>query len=229
MDFNISNLWVLNIGGIDVWITETVINVWIVMLLLIVFSVIVHIKLSKFSDVPTGFQNFIELVVEAFEGFVKNSAGEKLSYLASWFFMVFLFVLISNLSGLVGLRPPTADWTVTGTLAFVTFILIQVLGFKYRKGAYIKGFFEPYFFFLPLNIIGELARPISLSFRLFGCILSGMLLITMFYTLTPIYVRFFIPVALHAFFDVFYAILQAYIFCVLSLTFIGNMAATETE
>ena len=229
MDFNVNNLSVLNIGGVDVWFTETIRNVWIVMLVLIIFSVIVRIKLRKFSDVPSGLQSFVELIVETFDGFVKNSAGEKLSYLGNWFFMVFSFILISNLSGLIGLRPPTADWTVTGTLAFVTFLLIEFLGFGYRKGAYIKGLFEPYFFFFPLNVIGELARPVSLSFRLFGCILSGMLLITMFYTLTPKYVQFVLPVALHAFFDVFYAILQAYIFCVLSLTFIGNMAATDTE
>jgi len=214
---------------VDVWITETTVNTWIIMSLLITFSFIVHKKLRNFRDVPSGLQNAVEAAVEAFENFVRNSAGEKLMYLGGWFFMAFVFILISNLSGLVGLRAPTADWNTTFPFALVTFMLIQILGFKYRKGGYIKFFFSPNFLFLPMNVIGELARPISLSFRLFGCILAGMLLITMFYTLTPIYVQFFIPVPIHAFFDVFYAVLQAYIFCILSLTFIGTMASTEGE
>jgi len=197
------------------------------MLLLIAFAVVVNKKLRNFSEVPTGFQNVIEAIIEAFDGFVRNTAGEKLECLGSWFFMVFLFILTSNLSGLVGLRPPTADWTVTFPFAVVTFMLIQVMGALHRKGAYVKSFFEPYFAFFPLNVIGELARPISLSFRLFGNVLGGMILITLVYGLAPIYARFVLPVALHAFFDVIAGILQTYIFCVLSLSFIGAMAATD--
>ncbi|MCL2767711.1 MAG: F0F1 ATP synthase subunit A [Synergistaceae bacterium] len=227
MDFSIKNLWVINVGGVDVWITETIINTWIVMLFLIVFAVIVRTKLKKFSDVPAGFQNVIEMIVEAFDGFVRSCAGEKLMFLGNWFFMVFLFILTSNLSGLLGFRPPTADWTVTFTFAIVTFALIQVMGFKFRKGGYIKGFFEPYAIFFPLNVIGELARPISLSFRLFGNILGGMILMTLIYALAPFYLRFVLPAALHAYFDLIAAILQTYIFCVLSLTFIGAMAGTN--
>ena len=227
MDFSVKNLWVFHIGGVEVWITETIVNTWIVMLLLIILAVVVRMKLQKFSDVPAGFQNAVEAIVEAFDGFVENSAGEKLIYLGNWFFMVFAFILTSNLSGLIGLRPPTADWTVTFTFALTTFALIQVMGLKYRRGAYVRGFFEPNFVFFPLNVIGELARPISLSFRLFGNILGGMILIALVYALAPIYTRFVLPVALHAFFDVIAGVLQTYIFCVLSLSFIGAMAATD--
>jgi len=228
LDFNIKNLWILNIAGVEVWITETIVNTWIVMLLLITFALIVHKKLKNFSDAPSAFQNVVEAVIESFDNFVLNSVGEKLMFLGNWFFMVFLFILVSNLSGLIGLRPPTADWTVTFPFAMVTFVLIQVMGAKYRKGAYVKSFFEPHPLFFPLNVIGELARPISLSFRLFGNVLGGMILISLVYILSPIYVRFVLPVALHAFFDVIAGVLQTYIFCVLSLSFIGAMAATDT-
>ena len=227
LDFSVRNFGVINIGGVEVWITETLVNTWIIMFALIVLAVIVRIKLQKFSDVPGIFQNVMEVIIEAFDGFVENSAGERLIYLGNWFFMVFLFILTSNLSGLIGLRPPTADWTVTFTFAIITFMLIQFAGARYRKLAYVKSFFQPNFIFFPLNIIGELARPISLSFRLFGNILGGMILISLVYTLAPIYTLFVLPVALHAFFDVIAGVLQTYIFCVLSLSFIGAMAADD--
>jgi len=184
--------------------------------------------MSNFKEVPTGnFQNIVETLIETFDNFVRQAAGEKLLFLGNWFFMVFSFVLVSNLSGIVGFRPPTADWATTFALALVTFILIQAMGIKFRGRKYIKSFFEPFFIFFPLNLIGELARPISLSFRLFGNILAGMILMSLLYNLAPIYVRFVIPAALHAYFDLFIGALQAYIFCVLGLAFIGGAAATE--
>ena len=228
MDLNIKNLWGVELGGTTYWITQTVLNTWVIMGLLIVFAIVVRIMMSNFKEVPTSkFQNIIETLIEAFDNFIRQAAGEKLLFLGNWFFMVFSFVLVSNLSGIVGLRPPTADWATTFALAMATFILIQAMGIKFRGRKYIKSFFEPFFIFFPLNLIGELARPISLSFRLFGNILAGMILMSLLYNLAPIYVRFVIPAALHAYFDLFVGALQAYIFCVLGLAFIGGAASAE--
>jgi F-type H+-transporting ATPase subunit a len=227
MSFDVSNYAVFNIFGLEVWLTETIVNTWVVMTVLIILALIIRRKLGSYKETPTGLQNVVEAVIEAFDRFVRTSAGEKLAFLGNWFFAVFLFILFSNLSGLVPLfRPPTADWTVTFSLALVTFCLIQVMGAKYRGKAYFKSFLEPIFIFLPLNIIGELARPISLSFRLFGNMLAGMILMTIFYSLTPWFVQIAIPAALHAYFDLVAALLQTYIFTVLSLSFIGAMAET---
>jgi len=190
--------------------------------ILIVFAIIVRIKIRKFKEVPTGFQNVVEGIVELFDWYLRTSAGEKLMFLGNWFFAVFLFILLSNVGGAVpGFRPPTADWSMTGMLAIVTFIMIQVMGVWFRKGEYISSFFQPVFLFAPLNIIGELARPISLSFRLFGNMLSGLVMMTLIYYVAPVAVHFIIPVPLHAFFDIFYGVLQTYIFCTLSLSFIS--------
>ena len=228
MDFNIKNLWALNIGGVEVWITTTVVNTWIIMSLLILAAIVVRIRIMEFKIVPGGLQNGVEALVEMFDGIMRSTAGEKMmGFLGNWYFAIFIFILVSNLSGLVGMRPPTADWTTTFAFALATFILIQAMGLKYRKGAYLKTFFEPSPVFFPLNLIGELARPISLSFRLFGNILAGMILMTLIYELAPIFVRFGIPVFLHAFFDVFAGGLQAYIFCVLSMSFVGTAAGGE--
>jgi F-type H+-transporting ATPase subunit a len=225
LEFNIDNLWVLEIGGIEVWITRTIFNTWIIMLLLIVFAIVVRIMLKKFKEVPKGFQNTIEAGVEIFDNFMRNSAGEKLMPLGKWFFTVFIFILVSNISGVLGFRPPTADWATTFALALATFILIQAMGIRHRKMKYIKSFFEPNPIFFPLNVIGELARPISLSFRLFGNVLAGLILLTLVYSITPIFMRFGLPVVLHAYFDLLSGALQTYIFCILSLMFIRG--ATE--
>jgi len=229
LDFNIKNLWSVKIGGVEFWVTQTILNTWIIMGILIAFAIFVRVKLNKFEEIPTGnFQNIVEALIEMFDNFVRKTAGDKLMYLGNWFFMVFFFILVSNLSGMVGgFRPPTADWATTFAFAFATFILIQAVGIRHRGVKYLKDFLKPHPLFFPLNLIGELARPISLSFRLFGNVLAGMILMALLYNLTPYYVRFIIPAALHAYFDLFSGALQTYIFCVLGLTFIGAAAVTE--
>ena len=223
MGFNNENLWVLDVFGVEVWITQTIFNTWIVMALLIVFAIVVRVSLKKWKQIPAGFQNVMEMAVEAFENMLKSTGGEKVSGVGNWFFTVFAFMLVSTLVGIVGLRPPTADWATTFAFAMATFMLIQIAGIKYRKGKYLKSFIEPNIVFFPLNLIGELARPISLSFRLFGNALAGLIIMSLVYTM-PIYLRFAIPAALHAYFDIFSGLLQTYIFCILSMTFISSAA-----
>jgi len=198
------------------------------MAILVIGALILRIKLRKMEDTPSGLQNVIELIVEAFDKLVSSFAGEKAKFVGGWFFTVFLFILVSNFSALVGMRPPTADWATTAALGISTFFLIHVAGSKVRGvGRYFKSFAQPSVLLLPLNIIGELSRPISLSFRLFGNILSGLILMLMVYNLLPVVLRFLLPIPLHLFFDVFVGALQTFIFCALSLAYIGAACAEE--
>ena len=224
MALNIDNLWVLNIAGREVWITETVVNTWFIMLVLIVLAIIARIKLRTFQVIPSGFQNIVEAVVETFDNFVTNTLGKKLSYIAPWFFMVFIFILSSSFFSTFGLRAPTADWATTFAFAFASFSLMLIMGFWHRRGEYLKSFFSPHFVFFPLNVLGELAKPVSLSFRLFGNILSGTIILTLYYSLTPLFVQFGIPVLMHAFFDVLFGTIQTYIFVMISLMYIKTAA-----
>lgn len=224
MDLNIDNLWVINIAGFEVWITETIVNTWLLMLLLIILAIVTRVKLRSFKEIPTGFQNAIEAVVEIFDNFATDSLGKKLSYVAPWYFMVFVFVLLSAFFSIFGLRAPTADWATTFAFAFATFVLMIVMGFKHRKGDYLKSFFAPHFLFFPINLLGELAKPISLSFRLFGNMLSGTIILTLYYALTPMLIQFGVPALLHAFFDIIIGALQTYIFVIISLMYIRSAA-----
>lgn len=221
---NIENYWVVKIFDVEIWITESIFNTWIIMAILIILAIIVRIKLNSFKVIPTGFQNVIESVVEIFDNFVTNTMGEKLSYVAPWFFMVFMFVLSSSLFSTFGLRAPTADFATTFALAMATFVMMVVLGVKHRKGKYLKSLFEPNIVFFPINLIGELAKPVSLSFRLFGNMLSGTIILTLWYALLPTLLQIGIPAALHAFFDVVMGFLQTYIFVIISLMYIKGAA-----
>jgi len=226
VDFNIRNFWLVEVFGVEFWITQTIINTWLIMAFLVGGALLFRLKLRKMDDVPRGVQNVVEVMVEAFDGFLQSMGGDRAKIFGGWYFTVFLFILVSNFSGLIGLRPPTADWVTPAALAIATFLLIQCAGIYYRgPGRYLKNFFEPNIVFFPLNLVGELARPISLSFRLFGNILAGLMLITMLYTLLPVVARFVLPVPMHLFFDIFFGALQAVIFCALSLAYIGAASA----
>ena len=236
MDFNIGVFARFEIfEGVDLRISETTIGIWIVMAVLIAMCLYVRAKSKNWdsSKKPEGLQNFAELCVGGFINFFNGTANKKMSFLAPWFFTLFVFLFFSNILGVFGLRPPTADWGLTFPLALVSFCLIQFSGLYARPKSYLKSIFvdpSPYVapFFAPLNVIGELVRPIALSFRLFGNILGGFILMSLLYGIAPVPLRLFFPVPLHMFFDLAVGLLQAFIFTVLSLAFVGG-ASSGTE
>lgn len=222
MDFNNKVYATVKLFGIDIWITETLVNTWIIIFALAVFSIIVNLMIKKFDSIPRGFQNFIELAVESIQNLTNDNMGEKYSYFAGWFFFVFIFLLCSNLLGLVGLRPPTADLATTLTFALITFFLIHFMGIVTGGKNYFKSYFEPLPLLFPINLIGEIATPISLSFRLFGNIFGGFVIMSMMYSLFPLILKLGLPGIFHIYFDVFSGVLQAFIFVILSMTFISD-------
>ena len=228
MDFTNKNLAVLfEWGDTTVYLTESIFSTWVVMGILILFTIIVRIKMRSFKGAPTGLQNFIELAVEMMGNFAKDTIGEELHMLHGYFFGVFAFILTANYSGMLGFRPPTSDLATTGALALLTFFFSHFLGIIRLKGQYFKSYFEPIVVFFPINVVGKIAEPVSLAFRLFGNLLSGVILLGLVYELFPLVMRFVIPVPLHGVFDLFSGGLQAYVFTVLSMTFIRQTATTE--
>ena len=210
-------------NGEQIGITTTIINTWIIMAVLIIFAIIVRMKLKSFTDVPTTkFQNIIEALVEAFGGFTVMAMGKQNKRFAPFYGSMFVFILLSNLSGLVGLRPPTADIATTFALSMTTFVMIQGLGLGKNGFKHIKALFEPMPLLFPLNLIGELANPISLGFRLFGNIIGGTIIMGLLYAALPKLLQFGFPSVLHLYFDVFSGALQTFIFVMLSMTFVSG-------
>lgn len=228
MDFSNKILGVLfTWGDTTVYLTESLLATWVVMGLLIAFTIVVRVRMRGFKGVPTGFQNFIETIVEMMNVLVGDTLGDDLKALNGYFFGVFAFILTSNYIGMFGFRPPTSDLATTGALALITFFFSHYLGITKMKLRYWKTYIEPVPVFLPINLIGEIAKPLSLACRLFGNMLSGVIIVGLIYNLLPFALRFIFPTVIHGFFDVFTGALQTYVFTVLSMTFVRQLAAIE--
>jgi F-type H+-transporting ATPase subunit a len=101
------------------------------------------------------------------------------------------------------------------------------MGIKTQGKKYFKGYLHPNPIFLPINLIGEFAKPLSLSFRLFGNILGGLIILQLMYSMLPLAFRFVLPNIGHIYFDLFAGALQAFVFTMLSLTFIYQKAGSD--
>lgn len=211
--------------GQTVYLTTTQISMVIVIASILIFAICANraIKKADPAKVPGAFLNFVELIVEMLDGMVASSMGEqKAVKFRNYVSALFIFILVCNLSGLMGLRPPTADFGVTFPLAIITWLMIQYNGFKYQKFGKIKGLFEPIFLFFPMNLISEFSTPISMSLRLFGNILSGTVMMGLIYGLLPRVLTLVWPALLHAYLDVFAGAIQTYVFCMLTMCFVSD-------
>ena len=228
IDFMIHGVFSYNFFGNKVWITTTHMCMLIILLVLFIFGFFARRAMLKATEVPTGFQNVVELIVEMLDKMVDNTMGKNGKNFRNYIGTIFIFILISNISGLFGLRPPTADYGVTLPLGLMTFTLIHVNKFRYQKvSGVIKGLCDPWPFWAPINMIGDIAVPISLSLRLFANVLSGTVMMALVYGLLS-KVALFWPAVLHVYFDMFSGAIQTYVFCMLTMTYISD-AIGETE
>lgn len=198
-------------------ITESVVVTWIVMAILIVFAIFAS---RKKDEVPGSFQNFVELLVESINNLVVTTMGKTAKSYAPYIGTLALYIALSNIMGLFGIRPPTADVNTTMGLAVMTFVLIHASGIRAKKLKHFKSLLEPMPFLLPLNILSELATPISLGFRLFGNIVGGMIIMSLVYGALGYFALIPVPAALHVYFDLFSGLLQSFIFVMLTMVFV---------
>ncbi len=222
----IKGLFSYKVFGQEVWITTSHVCILIVMLGLVIFSIIANRKLAHATEVPDTFQNVIELIVEMLDNMVEGSMGKHAPVFANWICTIFIFIFVSNISGLVGLRPPTADYGTTLALALITFVCIHVVKIKHSTAKEIWidkcSPLPPWLpLWLPINIISDIAVPISMSLRLFANILSGTIIMGLVYGLLGKFALIW-PAALHVYFDLFSGAIQTYVFCMLTMTYISS-------
>ena len=126
VDIGITGYFHFDIGGQTLWITTTHVSLLIVMIVLTVFALFANraIKKANPEDVPGPFLNVIELLVELIDGLTKSNMGKRGVRFSNYIGTLFAVVLVCNISGLFGLRPPTADYGVTLPLALITFVQI---------------------------------------------------------------------------------------------------------
>lgn len=180
-----------------------------------------------------------EILVEKAKGLVDANMGSFFSGFAPFVAAVLALSGFSSLVSLLGLYPPTSDINITGGWAILVFILITYYKFKCGPIEYMKSFGDPVPFLAPLNIISEVATPVSMTFRHYGNILSGSViavlvsaglqgLSSMLFGFLPgvlgeiPFLQVGIPAILSIYFDVFSGLLQAYIFAMLTMLYIAN-------
>lgn len=197
-------------------VTDTLIVSWGVILGL----VILFRMLSKdLKMVPGRLQNVVELLLtsieEQIEPMIPGQGRELLPFIAT----IFIYVGVSNIIGVIPTVPnPTGDINTTVGLALIVFVISHYHGVKANGiWSYLKGFTEPVFILLPLNIVSELAKPVSHSFRLFGNIIGGSVIIALIYGAAP----WIAPIPLHLWFDLFIGVVQALIFGMIAISYIS--------
>lgn len=219
---------------------ETMLNMLIVSAIILAVSIwLTH----GMKVVPSKKQSAAEIYVTTVNSMVEQTMGKGKLQFAPYIGTLFLFSLLSSLLGLFGLRPPTGDLNVTAGWAIMTVCMVHFNGIKVKGfKSWLKGFAEPIPLILPLNIISEIATPVSLAFRHFGNIAAGLVITQLIYgalgsasaglssLLEKIGVTFLkgipilqvgIPAILSIYFDLFTAGLQAFIFCMLTMVFIS--------
>ncbi|MBR2029571.1 MAG: F0F1 ATP synthase subunit A [Clostridia bacterium] len=197
-------------------VSMAVLSVWITTLVLICFAVIFRFVIfPRFKTVPTGFQAFIEWIVGAFSGMAKDNVHGYSKALGPYVFTTAAFICVGTLTEMLGTRPPNADVNVCIALAICTFILIHFYGFRHKGAKYLGK----YKIIIPL--VTDIAVPVSMTFRMFGSILSGFLMMALINNalapLTPV-----LPAFASLLFTCFHALIQSYVFAVLSLSFVAE-------
>lgn len=215
---------VVNIAGLD-FNTDTIRNTLIVVALLAIMALILRSQLR--IGRPTQLQNIIEFVVEYIGGLTAETLQGRNLNLGPLAITLFTFLLVSNWLGLIpGFKSPTNDWNTTLALALQTFVLMTFLSLRRRgPGGYLRHLFlvPPYF---PLSVIDEVAKPITLSFRLYFNIFVGELLLSLIITLFPTWISW-LPGVAWTLFSLFIGAVQAFIFTVLTVSYVA--IATEVE
>lgn len=222
---------------------STILSILLVSLILIILMLVANRKLVSFNslDEPSGIVLLSLMAVETVDKIVGADVNDEVKEnLGPYIGTLWGFIFLGSLFSLTGFESPTGNYSVTLTLALITVILVEYNAIKYSGiKNYINGLLEPIFLFLPMNIIGKIAPIISLSLRLFANILSGSIVMTLFYAFTA-YVSSFVPVIgsfnfvgvflapfLHLYFDLVSALLQTFIFTSLTIIFIGKELPSE--
>ncbi|TWJ33561.1 F0F1 ATP synthase subunit A [Geobacter argillaceus] len=196
---------------------DAVAYTWLIMALLLVVSILAT---KSLKSVPSGLQNFMEVIIGGIENMISETMGEKGRGYFPLIATLALFVLVSNLIGLIpGFYPPTANLNTTAACAIVVFLSTHVVGIKEHGIHYFHHFTGPIWWLAPLmffiEIIGHLSRPLSLSLRLFGNMNGHELVLMIFFALAP----FLVPLPMMLM-GVLVSFIQAFVFMLLAMIYI---------
>jgi F-type H+-transporting ATPase subunit a len=223
--------WVSLIPGLSK-LPPHVSNAIIVSLVLVVIVVIGYIQLRRTAnevipDERLTFRNFLEIIVEAVLGLVEGNMGPHGKKFVLIIGTLGLFILFNNLSGLVpGFLPATDNVNTTFACSLTVFFLTHYYGVREHGIGYLKQFMGPIWWLapimIPIEIIGNLSRPLSLGLRLFGNIMGDHLVTSIFFMLIPL----FVPL-IGMILGTFVAFVQSFVFVLLSMAYFSGAVSHE--
>ena len=218
-------------------ITESQINSWLVLISVLGLCLFLTHELKVRAD--TKRQHVVEWLVVKAEDLVRGNMGEYFMGFTPFIVAILALSALSSLLSLFGLYPPTSDLNVTAGWALLVFILITYYKMKCGPVHYLKSFVRPVPLLAPMNVLSEVATPLSMAFRHYGNILSGTVIAALVSTglqwLTRMllgwlpgflgeipYLQIGIPAVLSVYFDLFSGCLQAYIFAMLTMMYVSG-------
>ena len=202
-------------GGIEV--AESVVITWVIMAFMLILAICMTRNLKVQN--PGKRQVILETAVCGLQNMVKGIIGEEGAGYVPYLVTVIVYIGISNIIGLFGMKPPTKDLNVTGALAIMSIILIEYSGI-HAKGVkrWAKSFAEPVAVVAPLNVLEIFIRPLSLCMRLFGNVLGAFVVMELLKIIMPA----ILPIPFSLYFDIFDGLIQAYVFVFLTSLFIKD-------
>ncbi|HIY11448.1 MAG TPA: F0F1 ATP synthase subunit A [Candidatus Anaerofilum excrementigallinarum] len=217
-------------------ITESQVNSWLVMVS--VLGLCLYLTHGLAPKAQTRRQLAAEWIVEKADGLVRQNMGEYFKGFAPFIAAILALSAFSSLLSLIGLYPPTSDLNVVGGWALLVFFLITFYRFKAGPVQYLKAFADPPLL-APLNVISEVATPVSMAFRHYGNVLSGSIISALVATalqgLSAIVLGWLpgvlgqfpllqigLPAILSVYFDLFSGYLQAFIFAMLTMLYVAG-------
>lgn len=225
----------LHFGNFSLVIPQSILVWFGICIFFGIFFVVAGKKIEKQdpTKASTGLVYLCEEMLNLVLYVIQDNLKEKTKKYIPIFGTCIIMMLVANLIGLVGLQNPTSNVSFNATLAVTMWLMIQGNGIK-KNGliARMKELTEPMILLTPLNVIGELALPISLTMRLFGNILAGSIITMLVYGLLKSLMPFgviglAITPFLHMYFDIFSGVIQTYIFFTLGSFFLGQQVCEE--
>lgn len=212
------------IGNFKLGFDEATVVSWIIIAVMTVLAIILTRNLKVTGEISKR-QALLELAYEKAQDFFKGIMGEKVEQFIPWLMSVALFIGVSNIIGLFGLKPPTKSMQVTACLAIISIVLVEFTAFKNKGFAgRLKEFTKPIWIITPINLMEVITKPLSLCMRLFGNVIGSFIIMELIKACVPI----FLPTVFSLYFDIFDGLLQAYIFVFLTGLYLQE-AVEESE
>lgn len=201
-------------GAFTLDITTSVVVQWVI---IIVLGIVSFLLTRNLKEKPNKKQAAIEYIYETINSLVTSTMGESYCRFVPYIGSLMIYLIFLNFMGLIGIKPPTQDLSVTIGLALTTFIAIHYTAIKRNGfGGYLKGYIHPFAFMAPINFMERVMLPVSLALRLFGNMLAATILVDLVYEVLG-HFAIGVPIIVHGYFDVFDGTIQMLVFSMLTM------------